>query len=143
MSEEVKPFGYSYFLDMYHCKDGTADDLELVYRFLERLVDEIGMTRMTPPIVIHGPTDNGREIYADKYGVSGWVGLIESGIQIHAIEAVHFISLDVYSCSCFKPETVLEFAKKHFGFTKYEEHFLKRGIDYHNQGKDNERTKEN
>jgi S-adenosylmethionine/arginine decarboxylase-like enzyme len=133
MSEEVKPFGYSYFLDMYNTAEGTADDLELVYRFLERLVDEIGMTRMTPPIVIHGPTDNGREIYADKYGVSGWVGLIESGIQIHAIEAVHFISLDVYSCSSFKPETVLEFARKHFGFDKYEEHFLKRGLEYHNQ----------
>ena len=115
---------------MYECEDTTADDLELVYRFLERLVDEIGMTRMTPPIVIHGPTDHGREIYEDKWGVSGWVGLIESGIQIHAIEAKHFISLDVYSCSCFKPETVLEFAKKHFLFDKYEEHFLKRGLDY-------------
>lgn len=128
---EKKPFGYSYFLDMYDCAKGTADDLELVYRFLERLVDEIGMTRMTPPIVIHGPTDHGKEIYADKYGVSGWVGLIESGIQIHAIEAKHFISLDVYSCSCFKPETVLEFARKYFKFKKHEEHFLERGIEYH------------
>ena len=118
MSEEKKPFGYSYFLDMYNTATGTADNMELVYRFLERLVDEIGMTRMTPPIVIHGPTDHGEEIYADKYGVSGWVGLIESGIQIHAIEAKHFISLDVYSCSCFKPETVLEFAKTHFLFDK-------------------------
>ena len=132
-NEDRKPFGYSYFLDMYDTLPGTADDLELVYRFLERLVDEIGMTRMTPPIVIHGPTDNGREIYADKYGVSGWVGLIESGIQIHAIEAVHFISLDVYSCSEFKPETVLEFARKYFGFKKHEEHFLKRGLEYHDQ----------
>jgi len=126
-----KPFGYSYFLDMYNTAEGAADNLELVYRFLETLVDEIGMTRMTPPIVIHGPTDHGKEIYPDKYGVSGWVGLIESGIQIHAIEAVHFISLDVYSCSCFKPETVLAFAKRHFGFTKYEEHFLERGLAYH------------
>ena len=133
VGENVKkrPFGYSYFLDMYDCEDTTADDMELVYRFLERLVDEIGMTRMTPPIVIHGPTDHGREIYADKWGVSGWVGLIESGIQIHAIEAKHFISLDVYSCAEFKPEVVLNFAKKTFGFKKHEAHFLERGIDYH------------
>lgn len=127
-----KPFGYSYFLDMYDCDISTAYDLELIYRFLEALVDEIGMTKMTPPIVVHGPKDKGVEIYPDKYGVSGWIGLIESGIQIHAIEAVHFISLDVYSCSHFKPETVLNFAKKHFGFKKYEEHFLSRGLDYHN-----------
>jgi len=129
---EQKPFGYSYFLDMYDCAEGAADDLELVYRFLERLVDEIKMTRMTPPIVIHGPTDHGKEIYEDKYGVSGWVGLIESGIQIHAIEAKHFISLDVYSCSEFEGNTVLEFAKKYFKFKKHEDHFLKRGMDYHN-----------
>lgn len=126
----TKPFGYSYFLDMYNCKTGSADDLELIYRFLERLVDKIGMTRMTPPIVIHGPTDHGKEIYPDKYGVSGWVGLIESGIQIHAIEATNFISLDVYSCSHFAPQTVLEFAKEHFGFTQHEEHFLERGLGY-------------
>ena len=137
MDENIKPFGYSYFLDMYDCATGTADDLELVYRFLERLVDEIGMTRMTPPIVIHGPTDHGKEIYEYKYGVSGWVGLIESGIQILAIEAKHFISLDVYSCSCFKPETVLAFAQKYFSFKKHEGHFMERGIDYHNIGKDN------
>ena len=124
------PIGYSYYLDMYDCRVGAADDLELHYRFLERVVDKIGMTRMSQPVVMHGPTKNGDEIYPDKAGVSGWVPLIESGIQIHAIEAKHFISLDVYSCSCFKPETVLEFAKKHFLFDKYEEHFLKRGLDY-------------
>lgn len=126
----TKPFGYSYFLDMYNCKKGSADDLELIYRFLERLVDRIGMTRMTPPIVIHGPTDHGREIYPDKYGVSGWVGLIESGIQIHAIEASHFISLDVYSCSHFTPQTILDFAQEYFGFTQHEDHFLERGMAY-------------
>lgn len=125
-----KPFGYSYFLDMYNCAEGTADDLELVYRFLERLVDEIGMTRMTPPVVVHGPTDHGRELFPDKYGVSGWVGLIESGIQIHALEGPHFISLDVYSCSEFDPETVRTFAKRHFLFKDYEEHFVVRGLKY-------------
>lgn len=130
MSEKKRPFGYSYFLDMYECADGVADNLELVYRFLEKLVDEIKMTRMTPPVVVHGPTDNGREIYPDKYGVSGWVGLIESGIQIHAIEPEHFISLDVYSCSNFEPETVRNFAKKYFGFKDYEESFLERGVKY-------------
>lgn len=131
MTDTTKPFGYSYFLDMYNCADGTADDLDLIYRFLEKLVDEIKMTRMTPPVVIHGPTDHGKEIYPDKAGVSGWVGLIESGIQIHAIEPKHFISLDVYSCAVFTPDTVREFAHKYFKFTKFEEHFIERGLAYH------------
>lgn len=50
-----RPFGYSYYLDMYGCLPTTADDMELTYRFLERLVDVLGMTRMSAPFVIHGP----------------------------------------------------------------------------------------
>lgn len=125
-----KPFGYSYFLDMYGCKDGVADDMELTYRFLERLVDRIGMTRMSQPVVIHGPTDHGRELYPEKAGVSGWVPLIESGIQIHSIEPTHFITLDVYSCKEFDPKVILEYAKECFGFTEHEEHFFVRGKSY-------------
>lgn len=125
-----KPFGYSYFLDMYGCKDGVADDMELTYRFLERLVDRIGMTRMSQPVVIHGPTDHGRELYPEKAGVSGWVPLIESGIQIHSIEPTHFITLDVYSCKEFDPKVILEYAKECFGFTEHEEHFFVRGKVY-------------
>lgn len=112
---------------MYRCKDGVADDIELTYRFLERLVDRIGMTRMSQPIVIHGPTDHGRELYPDKAGVSGWVPLIESGIQIHSIEPTHFITLDVYSCKEFNKYTIFEYAQECFGFMQHEEHFLVRG----------------
>jgi S-adenosylmethionine decarboxylase len=125
-----KPFGYSYYLDMYGCKPSTADDMELTYRFLERLVDRIGMTRMSQPVVIHAPTENGKELYPEKAGVSGWVPLIESGIQIHSIEPTHFITLDVYSCKEFDPKVILEYAKECFGFTEHEEHFFVRGKAY-------------
>jgi S-adenosylmethionine decarboxylase len=125
-----KPFGYSYYLDMYGCKPSTADDMELTYRFLERLVDRIGMTRMSQPVVIHAPTENGKELYPEKAGVSGWVPLIESGIQIHSIEPTHFITLDVYSCKEFDPKVILEYAKECFGFTEHEEHFFVRGKVY-------------
>ena len=125
-----KSFGYSYFLDMYGCKAGTADDMELAYRFLEKVVDKIGMTRMSQPIVIHGPTMNGLELYPEKAGISGWVPLIESGIQIHAIEPTHFITLDLYSCNNFDKNIVFEYAKECFGFTDHEEHYFSRGNNY-------------
>jgi S-adenosylmethionine/arginine decarboxylase-like enzyme len=127
----MKPFGYSYLLDMYSCRKGSADDLELVYRFLEKLVDNIGMTRMSQPVVMHGPTDkNGIELYPDKAGISGWVPLIESGIQIHTLEPTRFITLDVYSCNKFDQNIVLEFAKKNFEFTSYEDHYIERGVKF-------------
>ena len=127
-----KPFGYSYLLDMYHCREGAADDLELHYRFLENLVDEIGMTRMSQPVVMHGPRNKGVEIYPEKAGVSGWVPLIKSGIQIHSLEPSRFITLDVYSCNKFDQTIVYNFAKKYFEFTTSEEHFIERGMFYGN-----------
>ena len=123
-------FGFSYLLDMYGVLPGRADDLELHYRFLEGLVDRLNMTRMSQPTVIHGPTQNGLELYPDKAGVSGWVPLIESGIQIHSIEPTHFITLDVYSCRPFEAEVVYAFAQHCFGFTDYEDHFIQRGTKY-------------
>jgi S-adenosylmethionine/arginine decarboxylase-like enzyme len=124
------PFGYSYYLDMYDCREGAADDLELHYRFLERVVDKIGMTRMSQPVVMHGPTRDGNEIYPDKAGVSGWVPLIESGIQIHSMEPKRFITLDVYSCNKFDSEIIYNYAKECFGFTDSEHNFFVRGRNY-------------
>lgn len=120
-------FGFSYLLDCFGCKPGVADDLELHYRFLETLVDKLGMTRMIPPIVIHAPRDHGVEVYPDKAGVSGWVGLVESGVQIHSLEPTHFITLDVYSCQKFDPQVVVDFAQECFGFQKHEGRFIVRG----------------
>ena len=125
-----RPFGYSYYLDMYGCLPTTADDMELTYRFLERLVDVLGMTRMSAPFVIHGPTDHGVELYPDKSGVSGWVPLIESGIQIHSLEPSHFITLDVYSCKEFKQSIVFQLAKEYFGFMDFEDHYFLRGKNF-------------
>jgi S-adenosylmethionine decarboxylase len=123
-------FGYSYLLDMYGCRVGAADDLELHYRFLESLVDRLEMTKMSAPIVMHGPRVKGIEQFPDKAGVSGWVPLIESGIQIHSIEPARFITLDVYSCREFRPEIVSDFAAECFGYESHEDHFLKRGVKY-------------
>lgn len=124
------PFGYSYYLDMYNCREGAADDLELHYRFLERVVDKIGMTRMSQPVVMHGPTRDGDEIYPDKAGVSGWIPLIESGIQIHSMEPKRFITLDVYSCNKFRTEIIYNYAKECFEFDSHEEHTFVRGKKY-------------
>lgn len=126
----MKPFGYSYLLDMYDVREGSADDLELHYRFLEEMVDRLGMTRMSQPIVIHAPTQNGVELFPEKAGVSGWVPLIESGIQIHSLEPSHFITLDVYSCKPFEPKVVQEFSSECFGYGSYDESFITRGVRY-------------
>ena len=51
----IKPFGYTLMIDMYGCEPNSLDCLETHYRVLEGLVFRLHMTRMCPPIVIHGP----------------------------------------------------------------------------------------
>lgn len=123
-----KPFGYTLMLDCYNCEPGVADSLEKVYRYLEDLVDLLGMTKMSAPIVIHAPRDkNGNELFPDKAGVSGWVPLIESGIQIHAIEPTRFITIDVYSCKPFDLENVKRFTIQRFHPDEVDHRFCERG----------------
>lgn len=126
----MKPFGESYLLDLYDCRPGAADDLELNYRFLEKLVDLIGMTKQGPPHVYHGPTAKGVELFPEKAGVSAWIALIESGIQIHTIEPKRFVSIDIYTCGNFDPKAAREFAMETFGAKRFEERILPRGIEY-------------
>jgi len=124
------PFGFSYLLDMFGCLPGTADNMELTYRFLETLVDQLGMTQMSAPVVIRAPRIQGVTQYTDKASVSGWVPLIESGIQIQSVEPTHFITLDVYSCRRFEPTVVFNLAQETFGFMDHTHFFTARGKQY-------------
>jgi hypothetical protein len=145
----MNPFGYSYLLDMYNCKPGVCDDLELHYRFLEKLVHDLGMIPMTTPYVVHAPVEfetispvptyvskDGvdvfrREKFPDKAGVSGWIGLVTSGIQIHSCEPKRFSTIDVYSCNVFNQMDIKKVCYDHFQFEDFEDHWVERGTKYH------------
>lgn len=141
-------FGKSYMLDMYRCREGVCDDLELHYRFLEELVHVLGMIPMSPPLVLHAPTKfetkieydllnspessytKRIELYPDKEGVSGWQSLVTSGIQVHSCEPSHFSCIDVFSCGDFQTDKIKAFAHKFFGFEDSEEYVVNRGLKY-------------
>jgi S-adenosylmethionine decarboxylase len=121
-------FGYQVLLDLYDCKVGTCDDLELCYDFLDKIVDYLGMNKMAPPQVMHGDA----KMYPEKGpGVSGWVPLIESSVVIHTLATKNFISIDVYSCKYFDAKKALDFSKKYFEpkLTQYQT--AERGINYY------------
>lgn len=126
----MKPFGYSYLVDLYDCRDGVASNMELHYRFLERLVEKLEMVPMNLPIVVNVPTKNGVDLFPDKSGCSAWVALITSGIQIHSVEPKRFITIDCYSCNEFDYNMVREFAMETFGAKTFEDHYVVRGTKY-------------
>lgn len=120
-------FGKSLHLDMYGCING--DNMEVCYRYLESMVERIGMTAMAPPFVIHGPTKNGVELYPDKAGLSAFIPLIESGITFHSV-ANGFISIDVYTCGVLNVEEVIKYTTETYDPISIESHVLERGIRY-------------
>lgn len=121
-----EPFGYLMTMDLYGCKPGVCDDINACYKFLEDIVEELGMKKQSPPYIFRSDD----KTYPDKAGLSGWVPLIESGVQMHTLSPKNFISIDVYSCLKFSTEGIKEFAQKHLGFKEVEMQFIERGIKY-------------
>lgn len=126
MNEKMEPFGYLMTIDLYNCRDGVCDDLNLCYQFLEDIVEQLKMKKQSPPFIFRSDGNK----YPDKAGLSGWVPLIESGIQIHTLTPKNFISIDVYSCKKFEIGNMQEFAKNYFGAKEVEVNFLNRGVKY-------------
>ena len=123
-----QPFGYLMTVDLYNCRPGACDDITLCYNFLDQIVAELNMHKQSPPFIFK--SDN--ILYPDKAGLSGWVPLIESGIQIHTLSVKNFISVDVYSCRQFSTDGIEKFVQDYFGAEKAEVNFILRGVNYNN-----------
>ena len=120
-------FGYQLLLDLYDCKAGASDDLTLCYEFLVAVVRRLKMEQQSPPFLFRSDGDK----YPDKAGLSGWIPLIESGIQLHTLSPKNFISIDVYSCRQFEPDDVRPLVQEFFLPQRIDEQFLERGVDYY------------
>lgn len=125
--EKTAPFGFQLLLDLYGCKKGACDDLSLCYDFLERLVGVLKVEPQSPPFIFR--TDGRR--FPDKAGLSGWIPLVESGVQLHTLTVKDFISLDVYSCQPFAIEPVMTFVRSYFAPKRMDHQFIERGLDYY------------
>jgi len=109
------------------CKEGVCDDMNLCYRFLDELVVFIKMHKQSEPVVIK----TNDQLYPDKKGLSCWIALVESGIQMHTLSPKNFITLDIYSCRRFSRKRVLAFTKQYFEPKDIEEiFFILRGKKY-------------
>jgi S-adenosylmethionine decarboxylase len=128
---EAKPFGKELLIDLYGVSPEKCDNLELTYRFLEELVVKLGMTAFTNPLVFHGGRDkDGNELYPDKAGVTGFIGLITSSIVVHTINDKGFVSIDVYTCGELTREGVMDYICSVWNPERHESTIIERGISY-------------
>lgn len=122
-----KAFGYQLLLDLYDCKPGACDDLALCYKFLDEIVEYLGMEKQAPPNIFF--TDEER--FFDKAGLSGWVPLVESSVVIHTLSLKNYISIDIYCCKKFDINKAKSFVCRFFSPKRMDEQFFLRGIDYY------------
>ncbi len=124
---ESKAFGRSLHADFYGVRRELCDDLGFCYALLDQLVEHLGMHKQSPPYIFRSPEDQ----FPDKAGLSGWVPLIESGISLHTLTVREFMTFDIYTCGELDASKCLEFLCARLAPTKYEHHYLVRGLAYH------------
>ena len=123
---EQGPWGYQLIIDCFGCDEGVCCDLDRGYEFLDKITLHLHMTKQTQPYIFK----TCETTFPGKPGYSGWVPIIESGIQIHTSANNRFISIDVYSCRPFEESDVVEFVKKWFEPRQIETNFFYRGVGF-------------
>jgi len=94
---------------------------EILNQWFRELVNKVGM------VVVAGPTS----VYVDEpgnEGITGTVTLATSHASIHVWDAVHpsMFQFDLYSCSEFTPEQVLNHISEHFNLQSATWQFIDR-----------------
>jgi S-adenosylmethionine decarboxylase len=118
-------WGFQLVLDCFGCDEAVCCDLDKGYEFLDKICQRLAMTKQTQPYIFK----TCETTFPGKPGYSGWVPIIESGIQIHTSANNRFISVDVYSCKPFDETVVTDFVKEWFEPVQVETCFLYRGKD--------------
>jgi S-adenosylmethionine/arginine decarboxylase-like enzyme len=90
-------------------------------QWFKELVNKVGM------VVVAGPTS----VYVDEpgnEGITGTVTLATSHASIHVWDAIHpsMFQFDLYSCSEFTPEQVLNHINEHFNLQSATYQFIDR-----------------
>ena len=118
-------FGPHLVFDGHGCPARRLDDLARIYGLLDRLPDQIKMTKIMPPYVFRHGSPGGVD-----GGLSGFVLIAESHISIHTFPGRRFVNVDVFSCENFDVETVLATLKRAFAPRRVEWKLLDRGREF-------------
>jgi len=121
----MREFGQHLTIDVSQCKREKLTDQSLVYDILNKLPENLGMTKMTLPHVVKW-LDSGATID----GISGFVMIAESHISIHTFPEKDYVFVDVFSCRSFDVNNAVRLLTRVFGAKKFNKKVVKRGVDF-------------
>jgi S-adenosylmethionine/arginine decarboxylase-like enzyme len=110
----VEAWGLHSAIDIHGCNPETIRSAEKIKQFVVELCELIGMKRFGECVVVN---------FGEDERVAGYsmTQLIETSlISAHFANQTNAVYLDVFSCKCYSPEQVAEFAKKFFGGKEYD-----------------------
>lgn len=120
-------FGEHLMIDGYGGNYEKLNSQDMVFRCLNELPEDLGMTKLTVPVVYEAP-GNGKK---DPGGWSGFVVIAESHISVHTFPGRGFVSIDVYTCKNGLDTRYIEkYFKDIFSLADLEVNFVKRGTRY-------------
>jgi S-adenosylmethionine decarboxylase len=122
----MSEFGLHVTIDAADCDVEKLKSQSLVYDVLNKLPENIGMTKMTLPYVAK---------WLDKFsdgteGMSGVVMIAESHISIHTFPDQNYAFMDIFSCREFDTDKAVKFITEAFGSKKFTTNVHKRGLDF-------------
>jgi len=126
-TDETSNFGVHLTLDGYGGNPEKLNDPELVQRSLDELPTQLGMEKMTKPVVKYVEPRN----IKDSGGYSGFVMIMESHISVHTFPKKKFVSIDAYTCkNDMDKDAIVGYFRKTFGLRDTEVQFFKRGLKF-------------
>ncbi len=87
-------------IDGYGSNAEILKDEGFIYRLLDQYPGEIGMTKISSPVVVR--------YTGDDWGISGFVMIAESHINIHTFVERCYVNIDVFSCKDFDMEQTIK-----------------------------------
>lgn len=108
-------------IDGYGGSAQKMQDVEHIYRLLDRYPSQIGMVKLSPPQVAKYLGSK-----PEDWGISGFVLLAESHISIHIFPEQCYINIDIFSCREFDAEQAIRDLQQKLGFTEMRSYILNR-----------------
>ena len=115
-------------IDGYRGNAQKMQDVDLIYKLLDRYPAQIGMVKLSPP---HVAKYIGSK--PEDWGISGFILIAESHISIHTFPERCYMNIDIFSCKEFDPEEAIREFQQQFGLDEVRSYILNRGLEYYNQ----------
>jgi len=127
---ETCTFGVHFTLDGYGGSPEKLNDPERVRKTLDELPNQLGMKKLTEPVVKYSEPRNTK----DSGGYSGFVMIAESHISIHTFPKKKFVSVDAYTCKDdMDKDAMTKYFQEMFDLKDTEVQFFKRGLNFPKQ----------